>query len=70
MAASGSSYKEMLMKIHKLQHNSILDVYWIPNLRLYWANYFVRSPAYTTRSTYWAEVSKVNWERLEKDENT
>lgn len=58
------------MKIHRLQHNSTLDGFWIPNLRLYWANNFVLSPAYTTRSNCWAEVSKMNWEKLKKDEDT
>lgn len=58
------------MKIHKLQHNSTLDVFWIPNLKLYWANHLVHQLAYTTRSTYWDEVSKVNGEKLEKDEDT
>ena len=62
MAASGSSYREVHMKIHKLQHNSTLDVFWISNLRLCWANYFAHLPAYTPKSTCWAEVSKVTWE--------
>lgn len=70
MAASGSSYKEMHMKIHKLQHNLTINVFWIPSLKLFWAIHFARVSTYTPRSTYWTEVSKVNWEKLEKDEDT
>ena len=58
------------MKIHKLRHNAPLNGFWIPSLKLFWANHFAHLPEYTPKSTYWAEVSKVNWEKLEKDEDT
>ena len=70
MAASGSSYREVYMKIHRLQYNSALVGFWIPSLKLFWADSFTHLPTYNPRSTYWAELSKVNWEKLEKDENT
>lgn len=58
------------MKIHKLQHNPPLVGFWIPSLKLFWADSFIHLPTYTPKSTCWAEVSKVNWEKLEKDEDT
>lgn len=70
MAASGSSYREVHMKLYTLKYNSALHGFWIPSLKLFWANNFAHLPAYNPRSTYWVEVSKVNWEKLEKDEDT
>ena len=58
------------MKIHRPQHNSTLVGFWIPSLKLFWANHFAHLPAYNPRSTRWAEVSKENWEKLKKDEDT
>ena len=58
------------MKIHRPQHNSTLVGFWIPSLKLFWASGFAHLPAYNPRPTRWAEVSKENWEKLKKDEDT
>ena len=58
------------MKLHTLQYNSALHGFWIPSLKLFWAHRFTHLPTYNPSSTYWAEVSKMHWERLKKDEDT
>lgn len=58
------------MKLHTLQYNPNMNAFWIPSLQLFWADRFAHLPTYTSKYTCWPKVSKVNREKLEKDEDT
>ena len=72
MAASGSSYREVHMQILHTYRDIRYSLvgFRIPSLNLFWDTHFEHISAYTPKSTSWVGVSKVNWEKFEKDEDT